>query len=911
MFKVIELDIDPELSGDSRVTEIAWVEYPAIEQDMIYFGRYQFYVPPQYVADRACQAIKENEQRGNPAGTQVGKVRAQQLCQKKEVSLETIKRMKSYLERAKTYNTNNWDDNGTLAYGLWGGGGSGDDALTWVDAILSSIENQNQSKATKQEFAECPPATKSISINLKNRQKAIDVANYGPLNPNEPNDKYWEAKAKQFNTTIDEAKTALCQNCAFFNVSPRIEDCIAEGISDDPYDVIKAGQLGYCEAFDFKCASKRTCDAWVVGGPVKEEKFVYPSGGETKDEFISRCVPYVVAEGKSQDEALGKCYGMWEQGFQQEQFAPDKVSFDWDGTLTTERGIRTLENERRRGSIIYIISARNRPNRDMIDLSLDYDIPGSRIFTVGSNVAKVRKVEELGIQRHYDNNPEVRNELGSVGMNFDYDVSGLPDYASYPQTAMTESVLGFESCGCEKEQEFKIVGYMDGYPVFDNQEEAVKWGEEKGCEGYHTHTDDEGNEVYMGCALHSMMDNLEFALDEYSEEELEAYHALMKIRDEDYHTFQEFIYKIDGRTEMQVKGLNLRKATRFFRYQRKVETRWGGPDRPECTLIENKYFRRFEIDLMRNLALQYGHNRQPYSKYLWKYGPNCVHAWYKVMVQGDNIVGEGWAEGQAGRAMLKETANDGYYGPEEKRKSQIRYLIDNKDRFSKDIKLEGELEPIAYVDGYPVYEVLSLAIDASLALGCGGIYEDIIYDGQERFMACSTTALKAEKQKQLFAAVEEKRMIYTPLMIPRILIPRIDEFGEKYYVKFTEEAVLRAQRKYMLEGRLRNTNLEHSDQKFTDVVMVESWIVEGENDKAYQLGFTKEQIPVGTWMGGFTVLETPEGDDIWNNYVKPGKVRGASIEGSFILNFSKQNDPDYLLLNQIINILKSIDDERK
>ena len=48
--------------------------------------------------------------------------------------------------------------------------------------------------------------------------------------------------------------------------------CIAEGIGGDikdEYEVIDAGQLGYCEAFDFKCAAKRTCDAWVVGGPIK------------------------------------------------------------------------------------------------------------------------------------------------------------------------------------------------------------------------------------------------------------------------------------------------------------------------------------------------------------------------------------------------------------------------------------------------------------------------------------------------------------------------------------------------------------------------------------------------------------------------------------------------------------------
>ena len=29
----------------------------------------------------------------------------------------------------------------------------------------------------------CPPATQSIELNLKNRQKAIDEHHYGPLNP--------------------------------------------------------------------------------------------------------------------------------------------------------------------------------------------------------------------------------------------------------------------------------------------------------------------------------------------------------------------------------------------------------------------------------------------------------------------------------------------------------------------------------------------------------------------------------------------------------------------------------------------------------------------------------------------------------------------------------------------------------
>ena len=50
-------------------------------------------------------------------------------------------------------------------------------------------------------------------------------------------------------------------------------DCIDKGMGEDAdaWDVIEAGDLGYCEVFHFKCASKRTCSAWIVGGPITDE----------------------------------------------------------------------------------------------------------------------------------------------------------------------------------------------------------------------------------------------------------------------------------------------------------------------------------------------------------------------------------------------------------------------------------------------------------------------------------------------------------------------------------------------------------------------------------------------------------------------------------------------------------------
>ena len=115
--------------------------------------------------------------------------------------------------------------------------------------------------------AKCPTATQNITVNLKNRGKAIDSADYGPENPALPNTGFWKDKADEWEVSIKDAKTSRCGNCSAFNQDESMLDCIAKGIGDegDPWAMIDAGDLGYCEIFDFKCAASRTCDAWVAG----------------------------------------------------------------------------------------------------------------------------------------------------------------------------------------------------------------------------------------------------------------------------------------------------------------------------------------------------------------------------------------------------------------------------------------------------------------------------------------------------------------------------------------------------------------------------------------------------------------------------------------------------------------------
>lgn len=124
---------------------------------------------------------------------------------------------------------------------------------------------------TKAAGDKCPPATRDIKLNIKNRQKAIDDVGYGPFNPREANAKFWQGKADRWKVSIPEAKKQLCGNCIMFVRSPRVLKCIEDALGNEQgntaMDIVEAGKIGYCEALDFKCHSERTCDAWVVGGP--------------------------------------------------------------------------------------------------------------------------------------------------------------------------------------------------------------------------------------------------------------------------------------------------------------------------------------------------------------------------------------------------------------------------------------------------------------------------------------------------------------------------------------------------------------------------------------------------------------------------------------------------------------------
>jgi len=51
------------------------------------------------------------------------------------------------------------------------------------------------------------------------------------------------------------------------------------------------------------------------GSLIVKDIFVKPSAGETEDEFLGRCIPTLINEGKDQDQAAAVCYSYWREGF--------------------------------------------------------------------------------------------------------------------------------------------------------------------------------------------------------------------------------------------------------------------------------------------------------------------------------------------------------------------------------------------------------------------------------------------------------------------------------------------------------------------------------------------------------------------------------------------------------------------
>lgn len=139
---------------------------------------------------------------------------------------------------------------------------------------------------------------------------------------------------------------------------------------------------------------------------------------------------------------------------------------------------------------------------------------------------------------------------------------------------------------------------------------------------------------------------------------------------------------------------------------------------------------------------------------------------------------------------------------------------------------------------------------------------------QEHFIALSEQA-----KVELAEVDKEKRILMGAALVPNKNIYRADGEDE-YYIYFSEDTVRKASELFLMRGNQNESTLEH-EAKLYGLSVVESWIIEDEtHDKSRKYGM---ELPIGTWMVSMKV----NNDEVWNNYVKTGKVKGFSIEGYF------------------------------
>ena len=126
-----------------------------------------------------------------------------------------------------------------------------------------------------------------------------------------------------------------------------------------------------------------------------------------------------------------------------------------------------------------------------------------------------------------------------------------------------------------------------------------------------------------------------------------------------------------------------------------------------------------------------------------------------------------------------------------------------------------------------------------------------------------------EVEKVQMFADEKKKEVVGPIMIPNKQILRFSPDMGYYYVRFTEETIQQIMYKYSKEGLFNAFGINHS-QDTDDVVMLEVWTKESDNDKSVDYGYN---LPNGTVF----VKAKIESDELFTA-IENGEINGFSIE---------------------------------
>jgi len=141
-------------------------------------------------------------------------------------------------------------------------------------------------------------------------------------------------------------------------------------------------------------------------------------------------------------------------------------------------------------------------------------------------------------------------------------------------------------------------------------------------------------------------------------------------------------------------------------------------------------------------------------------------------------------------------------------------------------------------------------------------------------------------------------LLYGALLIPdQLIYRRDDKTEEEYYVKYSKDTIRAIAYNYLKQNMTNNATVEHA-KTVEGVSLVETWIIEGENDKSKNFGF---DLPEGTWFGCMKV----ENDEV-KKQIQNKEVLGFSIEGNFAVEkemYMNKHDEFAAIMDELTQLL--------
>ena len=208
-------------------------------------------------------------------------------------------------------------------------------------------------------------------------------------------------------------------------------------------------------------------------------------------------------------------------------------------------------------------------------------------------------------------------------------------------------------------------------------------------------------------------------------------------------------------------------------------------------------------------------------------------------------------------------------------------------------------------DECPIYEIL-FQEDDNIGIRMVSLVQDPAIEVK------GVALSKYKESKYEFKKIGDQMIIVGPALIPELKIPRDDEDGDLYFIKFSADTIKKLMRKFNKENNSKSINIDHTTERVNGYI-AENWIIEDQYyDKSKLYGF---DLPVGTWM----ICVKIDDQEFWDKKVKEEGRYSFSIEGILArspmkysaMKYSAINIIDSLNDDELIDIIQELFDKKK